>query len=410
MRHYDNLPAELEQQIAENRRAGWVSPYACKNADVIRRLKRVSDEPKIYRQPFSKDADKILNSAFYNRYADKTQVFSFYRNDDLSRRALHVQLVSRIARNIGAVLGLNADLIEAIAIGHDMGHTPFGHAGEHALHALYHGYTGRCFRHNLHGVRVLDTIIPYNISLQTLDGILCHNGELPMAEYHPQPMPDFAAFDRRMQDCITDEHGDEKLVPCTLEGCLVRICDMLAYLGKDRQDAVRAHLITDESIFSETAVGRTNAEMINNLEVNLIANSYGKPYLMLDEERFRALKQLKEENYALIYKKEAVQKQVRESVVPMMAQMYDRIYRDAVAKDIHSCLYRHHIASVLEKQKWYPAAFPYTESDPHDLTMDYIAAMTDDYFVDYYSYLFPKSSLRISYIGYFDGEPVFSEN
>ena len=404
MRHYESLSPELEQEIIARQAQGWVSPYACKNADVIRRLDRPSDVPKIYRQPFSKDADKILNSAFYNRYADKTQVFSFFRNDDLCRRSLHVQLVSRIARNIGTVLGLNLDLIEAIAIGHDMGHTPFGHAGEHALHELYHGRTGRCFRHNLHSVRVLDTMIPYNISLQTLDGIVCHNGELPIAEYRPRPLKDFAEFDRRMQECILDEDGDRKLIPSTLEGCLVRICDMIAYLGKDRQDAVRAHLIASESDFSESAIGRTNAEVINNLEVNLIEHSYGKPFLMLDDVHFEAMKQLKDENYACIYRKEFVQKQVRESVVPMMQEMYEQIYQDAVTHNKNSCLYRHHIATVLEKQRWYPAEMPYEESDPDDLTMDFIAAMTDDYFVDYHAELLPKCRHHITYVGYFDEE------
>ena len=401
MRTYETLPKDLEQAIAEQQASGKMSPYACKNCDVIRRYDRPSDIPKIYRQPFSKDADKILNSAFYNRYADKTQVFSFYRNDDLSRRALHVQLVSRIARNIGSVLGLNADLIEAIAIGHDMGHTPFGHAGEHALHDLYHAKTGRCFRHNLHSVRVLDTIIPYNISLQTLDGIVCHNGELPLAEYRPQALTGFAAFDARQEAAYLDEDGDRKLIPGTLEGCLVRICDMLAYLGKDRQDAVRAHLIESENDFAPTAVGKTNAEMINNFEVNLITHSFGKPYLKMDETHFAALTQLKKENYERIYLQEQVQKQVRDSVVPMMEQMYEQIYRDAVSHSAHSCLYRHHIRTVLEKQQWYPAEQPYTETDPHDLTVDFIAAMTDDYFVDYYRELFPHSKYQIQYNGYF---------
>ena len=108
----------------------------------------------------------------YNRYADKTQVFSLYRNDDISRRSSHVQLVSRIARNIGGLLGLNTDLIEAISLGHDIGHTPFGHAGEHKLNELYNGNTGRYFNHNVHSVRVLDQIFNLNLSMETLDGIL----------------------------------------------------------------------------------------------------------------------------------------------------------------------------------------------------------------------------------------------
>jgi hypothetical protein len=172
---------------------------------------------------------------------------------------------------------------------------------------------------------VLDAMIPYNISLQTLDGILCHNGELPLAEYKPYPLSGFGEFDRRTEACTLDEQGDKKLIPMTLEGCLVRICDMLAYLGKDRQDAIRAKMISSEDIFSQTAVGRTNAEVINNLEVNLIAESYGKPYLRLDEAHFAALKMLKKENYERIYLQESVQKQVQESIVPMMAQLYAKI-------------------------------------------------------------------------------------
>lgn len=403
MPHYETISPALEQEILANQRAGWMSPYACPDTAVLRRYQRESDTPRILRPPFSKDADKILNSAFYNRYADKTQVFSFYRNDDISRRALHVQLVSRIARNLGTVLGLNTDLIEAIAIGHDMGHTPFGHAGEDALHRLYFSHTGRCFRHNLHGVRVLDSVVPYNISLQTLDGILCHNGELPLAEYSPAPMFSFVQFDKRIQQCYQDIEGDKvSLIPCTLEGCLVRLCDMLAYIGKDRQDAVKARLVESEDVFSTTLIGKTNAEVINNLEVNLIENSYGKPYLRLDEAHFQAMKQCKAENYRLLYLNETVQRQILGSMVPMMEQLYAHIREDAVHHRKDSALYRHHIAIVEEKQRWYPAAEPYSESDPDDLTADFIAAMTDDYFVDYYRQCFPNSKYHISYIGYFD--------
>ncbi len=399
MPHYESIPPALEQVIQANRKAGYVSLYACPDSAVLRRADRPSDVPTMLRPPFSKDADKILNSAFYNRYADKTQVFSFYRNDDISRRALHVQLVSRIARNIGDVLGLNTDLIEAIAIGHDMGHTPFGHAGEHALNKLYHDHTGKRFLHNLHGVRVLDTMVPYNISLQTLDGILCHNGELPQAEYHPAPMLDFAAFDARIAACYERK---VPLIPCTLEGCLVRLCDMIAYIGKDRQDAVKARLVDSEEVFSSTLIGKTNAEVINNLEVNLIENSYGKPYLRLDEAHFQAMKQCKEENYSRLYQNDIVQGQIQREMVPMMEQLYEAIRKDAVAHDRSSALYQHHVAIVEDKQRWYPAVKPYAESDPDDLTADFIAAMTDDYFVDYYRMRFPRSKHHISYIGYFD--------
>ena len=117
-----------------------------------------------YAPAFARDIEKVLNIPAYNRYTDKTQVFSFVQNADISRRALHVQLVSRISRNIGRLLGLNCDLIEAIALGHDLGHTPFGHAGERFLSACYNRRTGRYFNHNVQSVRVLDQLYRRNIS------------------------------------------------------------------------------------------------------------------------------------------------------------------------------------------------------------------------------------------------------
>ena len=204
------------------------------------------------------------------RYNDKTQVFSFYNNDDITRRGLHVQLVSRISRNIGRMLGLNLDLIESIALGHDVGHTPFGHAGERYLSELLQKETGRHFNHNVHSIRVLDILYRRNISLQTLDGILCHNGEFELNEYRPQKGLTFEQYDNNVELCYT-EGGEaiKKLVPSTLEGCVVRICDILAYIGKDRQDAITAKILSDDSIFSSEFIGSKNAEMINNLTVIL---------------------------------------------------------------------------------------------------------------------------------------------
>lgn len=129
-----------------------LSPYACRNKLAIREYKSKLYDNEIIRSQFSIDVDKIIHSQFYNRGSDKTQVFSFYKNDDITRRASHVQLVSRIARRIGTALRLNLDLIEAIAIGHDIGHTPFGHKGEQYLSELYYADTGKYFNHNVHSV------------------------------------------------------------------------------------------------------------------------------------------------------------------------------------------------------------------------------------------------------------------
>ncbi|MFR0968745.1 MAG: HD domain-containing protein [Coprococcus sp.] len=162
---YHSLSKEVYEQILGDREHSKINPYACKNSDIIRRQPD-HDVPHLWRPAFVMDVEKILHNNYYNRYSDKTQVISCYKNDDISRRALHVQLVSRIARTIGMTLGLNLDLIEAISLGHDIGHTPFGHAGERYLNEIYNEHTGRLFNHNIHSARVLDKLIFRNISLQ----------------------------------------------------------------------------------------------------------------------------------------------------------------------------------------------------------------------------------------------------
>ena len=186
--HYESLSKELTERIEHDRRTGKLPDFGFPEDKVIRRRISARDESNVWRTAFIRDIDKIMHSPYYNRYADKTQVLSFYKNDDIARRALHVQLGSRIARTIGKTLNLNLDLIEAISLGHDIGHTPFGPAGEKYLDELLFEHSGRHFSHNVHSVRVLDGIMPYNVSLQTLSGILSHDGELELAEYRPEPL------------------------------------------------------------------------------------------------------------------------------------------------------------------------------------------------------------------------------
>ena len=246
---YHQLDSSVEKQIKENISKGILSSYRFMDENAVRRNME-KDKNSVLRPSFGRDIEKILHLPLYNRYNDKTQVFSFYNNDDITRRGLHVQLVSRISRNIGRMLGLNLDLIESIALGHDVGHTPFGHAGERYLSELLQKETGRHFNHNVHSIRVLDILYRRNISLQTLDGILCHNGEFELNEYRPQKGLTFEQYDNNVELCYT-EGGEaiKKLVPSTLEGCVVRICDILAYIGKDRQDAITAKILSDDSIF-----------------------------------------------------------------------------------------------------------------------------------------------------------------
>ena len=359
----------------------------------VKRRVEERDRAKLTRPCYVRDIEKILHHPYYNRYTDKTQVFSFYKDDDITRRALHVQLVSRIARNIGRLLGLDLDLIEAIALGHDMGHTPFGHAGESLLSEIYHGRTGRYFNHNVHSVRVLDKIFNLNISLDTLDGILSHNGELELQEYRPSTLSGFSEFDKKVEECYISKDGVRKLVPSTLEGCVVRVSDIIAYLGKDRQDAERVGV-------DAQLRGSDNSYMINNFIINIVENSFGKDCIKMDKEYFDALKKAKEDNYKNIYLAQSVNTQYKTVLRPMFEMLYEKLLSQY--GDKNSLLHRHQIDYVNKRRAYYQTQADYMEENTvDDIVADYIASMTDDYFIDICAHLLPDAP-TVKYVGYFD--------
>ena len=394
----EQLSAELATHIEREQAARSYIDRSFPDNMVIRR--HDEDKPaQIWRPNFAKDIDRIMYSPYYNRYTDKTQVFSLIKNDDITRRSLHVQLVSRIARTIGRALNLNLDLIEAIALGHDIGHTPFAHCGEVYLNELYKSHTGRIFSHNIHSVRVLDQIFPLNLSLQTLSGIAGHNGEIELAEYHPVPMDSFETFDAEIEKCYTIPGYSNKIQPSTLEGNVVRISDIIAYLGKDRQDAASIQMVED-SAFLSSPIGSINSEIINNLVVNIIENSYGQPYIMLDETHFKAVQSYKRENYAVIYANEPGRAILGRVVRPMMEELYEQLLEDLQLGKQDSPIFRHHIDYV--NQSRYPRTEPYGKGEPNQIIVDYIASMTDDYLIDLHRYLFPNSNYYVEYTGYFN--------
>ncbi len=395
---YNSLSTELQNRIKND----LGDKCTLKGRAVRRRPDH--DKENMWRPEFIRDVEKIMHSPYYNRYTDKTQVFSFYKNDDITRRGFHVQLVSRIARNIGRLLNLDLDLIEAIALGHDMGHTPFGHAGEKYLNNLYHEKTGRYFNHNVHSVRVLDGIFNLNLSLQTLDGILCHNGEFELGEYKPSKLRTFGQFDKVMEDCYTDQGAIERLIPATLEGCVVRICDMIAYLGKDRQDALKTKVISDAEMFKADNLGVHNAAIINNLIVNIVENSYGKKYIKLDDEYFNELRKSKQDNYKYIYGSSKVTKKNDQLITPMFEKMYQKLLIDLITGNKRSPIFIHHINYVNNYRRFYTAE-SYLETEPNQIVVDYIASMTDDYFVELFDFLFPKER-NIKYHSYFEDVPI----
>ena len=398
-RNYEYLSEEMSERIKQDIANGTRPQFAAVSADAKRRNSDI-DKESIWRTAYIRDVDKIMHSPFYNRYTDKTQVFSFFKNDDITRRALHVQLVSRIARTIGYALNLNLDLIEAIALGHDIGHTPFGHAGEKYLSDVYRAETGRFFNHNVHSVRVLDGMFSHNLTLDTLDGIITHNGEFEMNEYYPAVMSSFDEFDSMVESCYVDESNIIKIVPSTLEGCVVRVCDIIAYLGKDRQDATRAQIVASDYALGDEGIGTVNPEIINNLMVNIIENSYGKPYIMMDHEHYIGMRNAKKTNYELIYKREDLTRTLEESVKPMMQKMYYKLLGDLRAGNKASPIFTHHIDFLKNNRYTTPDYMDKTE--PNQIVVDYIASMTDDYCTELYKFLFPDSEIEVKYHGYFE--------
>lgn len=378
--------------------SGSYPRLACDSRSALRREELPADAETPWRSAFVRDTDKILDCPFYNRYTDKTQVFPLYRNDDLSRRSIHVQLVSRIARTIGAALHLNADLIEAIALGHDIGHPPFAHAGEKFLDAVFFRHTGKHFSHPIHAVRVLDQIYPCNLTLQTLNGIAAHNVRLHPGELYPAPLGTFEEFDRQIAACYVDSDLRANMAPATLEGYAVRVTDIIAYIGRDREDATRAHFV-DQSNFSNDVIGSLNEEIVNNTVINIIENSYGKPYLKMDDRHMEALLSSRAENYASIYHNATAAARFDRSVEPMMTDIYDRLLDDVIKRRTDSPIFTHHVAYIDHTRR--AKGLPYDRTEPNQLVVDYIASMTDDYFIDLHRYLFPESPWQAEYKGYF---------
>ncbi len=394
-----------ENQIEEMRRISdetenLYSPYACRNAQACRQYYSRYDT-EFVRSQFSVDADKIIHSPFFNRGSDKTQVFSFYKNDDITRRAAHVQLVSRIARTIGKVLRLNLDLIEAIAIGHDIGHTPFGHRGEFYLNEIYSANTGRFFNHNVHSIRVLQILSGCNLTLQTVDGILCHCGEKVNERYAPSALNDFETFNKIFENCYTDKTAVSALHPSTLEGCVVRISDMIAYLGKDRQDAARLGM---EAEFEDSVIGKSNSEIINNLIADVVANSMGKPYLSVSADVYEAMVSCQRENNAKIYQSDGVTACYETAIRPMMEKMYSAFLNGLKNRDENSLIFKSHIGHKIYGKAYFDHHTNELMLDrPDDIVVDFIASMTDDYFLEAFKYLFPDDPLNeaVNFKGYF---------
>lgn len=402
--NFTRYKEETFKQIYENLKTSQnlLSEYAVKDKQAVRRC---DEKFHIARPNFVKDIERIINSRYFNRYTDKTQVFSLYKNDDISRRALHVQLVSRIARNIGRMLNLNQDLIEAISLGHDLGHAPFGHVGEAFLSEISFKNFGEYFHHNVQSVRILDNILNLNLSVQTLDGILCHNGEKVRGFYKPNLLSTedktqiIKIYDDKVDSCRKSKSTD-KLIPFTIEGCVVALSDIIAYLGKDRQDTCILGIGNEETFEENEILGASNSEFIFNLIADIINNSYGEPFIKQSEVFSSALNQERQINFEKIYKRHNETEPFNQ-IEKMYNDIFEKLYDDLTICDENSPIFKHHINILFKNfKKSEEYKEKYKTENPHKIVIDYISGMTDDYFLELYKFLFPNEP-ELNYHMYF---------
>ena len=354
-----------------------MSMYATKSSDGVR-LKEFKED---IRPNYFRDIDKIIYSHCYSRYIDKTQVFSFKNNDHITKRIIHVQLVSKIARTIGRALNLNEDLIEAISLGHDVGHVPFGHVGESILNEISLKYLDEPFKHNVQSVRNLMVLENngkgINLCVQVLDGILCHNGEKLQKIYNYKHKTT-EEFIKEYNKCYTKEKFD--LVPMTLEGCVVRLSDVIGYLGRDIEDAITLGIIDKEDIpiNIRKKLGENNSSIISLIINDVIINSINKPYIKLSDEYYNLMNELLDFNYKNIYAK-AYTNDEKNKITEMFNDIYKSYLIDLETNNINSSICKVFLNEMNEEYK--------NNTSNERIVIDYISGMTDDFFVNEYNKL-----------------------
>jgi len=326
---------ELEHQ--EHRLLNPLAQFSDKSAG--RPMAEAMDEEDV-RTCYQRDIDRIIHSKSFRRLMHKTQVFLQPEGDHYRTRMTHTIEVSRIARTISCALALNEDLTEAIALGHDLGHTPFGHAGEVALSKCL----GKGFRHNEQSLRVVDVLEELNLSHEVRLGILGHTGDY---------------------------------IPETLEGQVVRRADQIAYVNHDIDDAIRAGILTNDSIpvSISDVLGNTHRQRINTLVCDAIRVSREAGAIQLSPKVDQALKELR-------------------------SFMFERVYRNPVAKGQESKA-KEMLSRMFEYYVNHPEALPadfqpQLSFDGMERTVcDYIAGMTDNYAVDKYTEIFIPSGWQV---------------
>ncbi len=367
---FSHIYEEVTQRTESN-----LSEFATLSNQAVRRY----TEPEGPRSPFALDRDRILYSGAFRRYSGKTQVIYFASQLDemLSSRSIHTLSVSQVARTIGKFLGLNVELIEAIALSHDLGHSPFGHDGEKFLSKICQQYKIGEYHHHIQSLHIVDQVAKkgrgLNLTLQVRDGILSHDGEVHNQKLIPYPQKSESDLQEYVQKRKAGKHVE--MMPMTLEGCVVRISDTIAYIGQDIEDAIRIGLIEREDIPKDLQVGlgSTNGEIIDTLVKDVVYNSYHKPHICFGGDISDMLLKLKKFNYQNIYLSERLKKD-HQKIERGFQLLFDIFMKDLEENNTHSGI----LSDFLNSKD-----ISYSENTNNaEKVRDFIGGMTDRYFVE----------------------------
>jgi len=343
--------------------------------------KRFKKRKEDIRGPFFRDQTAIIHSMPFRRLKHKTQVFFAPENDHVCTRIEHVLHVATIAATICKGLkkngwDLDEELAFAIGIGHDLGHAPFGHAGETALNEVLK--SENIFQHEINSYRVAAHLANngegLNLTYAVLDGIICHNGE--NFERRLKPKEKINDLER-----IKDRKG---IIPTSFEGCIVRFSDKIAYLGRDIEDALVANFIKEKDIPDKIKkeLGNTNGEIINTLVLDIIQSSKDKDYIGFSEEKFELINELKKFNYKYIYNHKRINeyknfgKKIIKSLFEHLSELYSKNGLDIKKYSRSNIKLDNLFGRYLKKMTEF---YKKEGLVPNQIVMDYIAGMTDDF-------------------------------
>ncbi len=360
---FSEVLSMVPREVMERWEMEWLSPHAAKSA--LSKGRKLPEPKCPIRTDFQRDRDRILHSKAFRRLMHKTQVFIAPRGDHYRTRLTHTLEVAQIARTICRALRLNEDLTEAIALGHDLGHPPFGHEGEEALDAAYRKYDPEArFRHYEQSLRVVEVLERdgqgLNLTYEVLDGI----------GYHSKGQKDLELLPN------DDDHQ-----PSTLEGQVVRVADRIAYVNHDLDDAMRAGILMPDEVPSsvQKVLGHTHSQRITTLVQDIIEQGIDDGIVKISPQVLMAMNELKDFLFERVYMDERLVKAETQKCRLVVERLFD-----------------YYMAHPDELPVGPPEKQPLSPKELARQVCDYIAGMTDRYAIDLFARLFVPQGWQVA--------------